>query len=250
MKKRSEGDGGADSSAGKAGGGRLTEERIRRLEDLGFVWSLRDDWQKHYDELKEFKKENAHCNVPARYAKNRRLGIFVSSQRQQYKVLQKLTPSEKQNVRLNEERIKLLNDLGFTWTLRSRDTPSEMWNQKVSELKTFREMYGHCNVPVFYHDNPELRSWVELQRILYQQYIMNNANRNDGESVSEQPYSDLKIRILEDIGFDWIDRMNQSSETSTGIDALQKASSLASAQLGDSATSDNDHLYDTTCCGV
>eukprot|EP00540_Astrosyne_radiata_P009245 CAMPEP_0116864648 /NCGR_PEP_ID=MMETSP0418-20121206/24942_1 /TAXON_ID=1158023 /ORGANISM="Astrosyne radiata, Strain 13vi08-1A" /LENGTH=74 /DNA_ID=CAMNT_0004499899 /DNA_START=142 /DNA_END=363 /DNA_ORIENTATION=+ len=40
--------------------GRLTDDRIRRLEGLGFVWSLRDDWQKHYDELVEYKKENNH----------------------------------------------------------------------------------------------------------------------------------------------------------------------------------------------
>ena len=26
--------------------GRLTDERIRRLQEIGFVWSLRDDWQK------------------------------------------------------------------------------------------------------------------------------------------------------------------------------------------------------------
>lgn len=32
--------------------GRLTDDRIRRLQNLGFVWSLRDDWQKHHDELK------------------------------------------------------------------------------------------------------------------------------------------------------------------------------------------------------
>jgi hypothetical protein len=32
--------------------GRLTNDRIRRLQNLGFVWSLRDDWQKHHDELK------------------------------------------------------------------------------------------------------------------------------------------------------------------------------------------------------
>jgi hypothetical protein len=31
--------------------GRLTEDRIQRLQSLGFVWSLRDDWQKHYEEL-------------------------------------------------------------------------------------------------------------------------------------------------------------------------------------------------------
>jgi hypothetical protein len=37
--------------------GRLTDERISRLEGIGFVWSLRDDWQKHYEELKEYKKE-------------------------------------------------------------------------------------------------------------------------------------------------------------------------------------------------
>jgi hypothetical protein len=43
--------------------GRLTDDRIRRLENLGFVWSLRDDWQKHYLELKAYKEEHGHCNV-------------------------------------------------------------------------------------------------------------------------------------------------------------------------------------------
>jgi Helicase associated domain len=33
--------------------GRLTDERIRRLEDIGFVWSVRDDWQSHFEELKQ-----------------------------------------------------------------------------------------------------------------------------------------------------------------------------------------------------
>ena len=58
--------------------GRLTDDRIRRLQSLGFVWSLRDDWQKHYGELKAFKAKHGHCNVPARYNENRRLGIWVS----------------------------------------------------------------------------------------------------------------------------------------------------------------------------
>ena len=43
--------------------GRLTDDRIRRLENLSFVWSLRDDWQKHYLELKQYKEEHGHCNV-------------------------------------------------------------------------------------------------------------------------------------------------------------------------------------------
>jgi hypothetical protein len=35
-----------EGNASKPLVGRLTEERIRRLQELGFVWSLRDDWQK------------------------------------------------------------------------------------------------------------------------------------------------------------------------------------------------------------
>lgn len=40
--------------------GRLNEDRMSRLESLGFVWSLRDDWQKHYKELKAFKEQHGH----------------------------------------------------------------------------------------------------------------------------------------------------------------------------------------------
>ena len=62
---------------------RLTDERIARLESLGFVWSVRDDWKTHFDELIKYKKKFGNCDVPARYEKNKRLGIWVTRQRQQ-----------------------------------------------------------------------------------------------------------------------------------------------------------------------
>ena len=126
--------------------GRLTEDRIRRLNELGFVWSLRDDWTKHYDELKGFKKEHGHCNVPARYAKNRRLGIWVSAQRQQYKQMQSAPPVEtgSRTTPLTKERIDLLNKLGFTWTIRSRDSLGESWNQRLQELREYKQSHGNC----------------------------------------------------------------------------------------------------------
>lgn len=43
--------------------GRLTQERIQRLQNLGFVWSLRDDWAKHYEELKGKGKEGFPSRV-------------------------------------------------------------------------------------------------------------------------------------------------------------------------------------------
>ena len=126
--------------------GRLTEDRIRRLNDLGFVWSLRDDWTKHYDELKEFKKQNGHCNVPARYALNRRLGIWVSAQRQQYKQMQSVPPvlGGPRVTPLTKERIDLLDGLGFTWTIRSRDSLGESWNQRLQELRDYKAVHGNC----------------------------------------------------------------------------------------------------------
>jgi hypothetical protein len=48
------------SLAGRKQVGRLTLDRIAKLESLGFIWSLRDDWLKHYNELKEFKREFNH----------------------------------------------------------------------------------------------------------------------------------------------------------------------------------------------
>ena len=126
--------------------GRLTEDRIRRLNELGFVWSLRDDWTKHYEELKDFKKEHGHCNVPARYTKNRKLGIWVSAQRQQYKQMQSVSQRDTctRLTPLTQERIKLLNDLGFTWTIRSRDSLGESWNQRLQELREYKAVHGNC----------------------------------------------------------------------------------------------------------
>jgi hypothetical protein len=118
---------------------RLTDERIHRLEALGFVWSLRDDWQKHYDELIDYKREHGHCNVPARFALNRRLGIWVSAQRQQFKALMQASDDSKpRRSTLTQERIDLLNDLDFTWTIRSKDSLGETWNMRYQELKEVR----------------------------------------------------------------------------------------------------------------
>lgn len=166
--------------------GRLTDERIRRLEDIGFVWSVRDDWQSHFEQLKQvrvacvysdlmfcvishfvlrgqFKAAHGHCNVPARYNENRKLGIFVSAQRSQYKALQMVERDQSADAprtSLTRERIRLLNDLGFSWTVRSQYLIGESWNQKLNELKLYREIHGHCNVPARYPENPGLGIWV------------------------------------------------------------------------------------------
>ena len=181
--------------------GRLTDDRIRRLESLGFVWSLRDDWQKHYEELVHYKEEHGNCNVPARYTKNRRLGIWVSAQRQQYKQITSAVDDDKPKraTPLTQERIDLLNALGFTWTLRSRDSLGESWNQRLEELKQYKERYGTCLVPTRYLPNPELGMWVGTQRTQYRLFQHSKQNGiPNSSSMSED-----RVRQLEDLGFSW-----------------------------------------------
>jgi Helicase associated domain len=183
--------------------GRLTDDRIRRLEGLGFVWSLRDDWQKHYEELLQYKQEHGHCNVPARYASNRRLGIWVSAQRQQYKQISSAYEEDKPRrpTPLTQERIDQLNALGFTWTIRSRDNFGESWNQKFEELKEYRAQYGNCLVPSRYPPNPELGIWVGTQRTQYR--LFQEAKESGSGALHGTSMNEDRIRQLEELGFVW-----------------------------------------------
>ena len=204
----------ASSSSSKPLVGRLTDDRIQRLESLGFVWSLRDDWQKHYDELKEYKSLHGHCNVPARYPQNRRLGIWVSAQRQQFKILQQqhvsaqqaqdpvvATAKQRRSAPLTQERIQLLNELGFVWTIRSRDSVGESWAQRLEELRIFKNQYGHCNVPSRFPDNPELGVWVGTQRTQYKAFMKSKETGTVSQAAGAM--NDDRIRLLEELEFNW-----------------------------------------------
>ena len=62
-----------------------------------------------YDNLKVFKMENGHPEVPKRYILNQRLGRWVSCQRQEYKFRMEGKPSA-----MSEGRIGGFNELRFT----------------------------------------------------------------------------------------------------------------------------------------
>lgn len=197
MAKKAQEDG---PPTGKASSSRLTPARIQRLEDLGFVWSVRDDWNKHYEELKQYRQEHGNCNVPARHLSNKRLGVWVSSQRQQYKILQGVSKSKRRTVPLTQERIDKLNALDFTWSIRSSsDNPRDGWTRRVTQLKEFKSAYGHLLIPSPFDANPELGLFADTLR--------NNINlfiqaRQQGRALPPSCLlTDERLRQLVDIGF-------------------------------------------------
>ena len=94
----------------------MSDEREAALEQLGFVWdSHKAVWQERINELVEYRKKHGHCNVPAKFAENSQLAIWVKCQRRQYKLF---CAGERSN--MTQARIEKLSEVGFVWDPRSQ----------------------------------------------------------------------------------------------------------------------------------
>jgi hypothetical protein len=94
----------------------MTDSRIQELDSLGFVWDVHEAaWEESFSGLAHYHKINGHCNVPSRYklGTSVNLGMWVSTQRKQYKLKEKGSRSS-----INDARIKKLENINFQWKLR------------------------------------------------------------------------------------------------------------------------------------
>ena len=84
--------------------GTLSEERIHRLDAIGFVWEPMElKWERRYVELTAFRRQHGHCRVPQR-GRHRALAQFITRLRRQ-----------KRQGRLSAGRIARLETLDLDW---------------------------------------------------------------------------------------------------------------------------------------
>lgn len=96
---------------------------------------------------------------------------------------------------MNEERIRLLEELNFKW---GEVKDPNAWEAMFDELMQFKAKYGHTRVTTGKQVNTskgskKLHYWVGLQRQYYNQ-------RNSGTNITLTPE---RIRLLDSIGFSW-----------------------------------------------
>jgi len=85
--------------------GKLSEERVARLEDLGVEWDpAMAYWEAMFQALVAFKENQGHCGVPAKWSENPQLGTWVVNKRKAFR-----------KGKLSEERVTRLEALGFWW---------------------------------------------------------------------------------------------------------------------------------------
>ena len=158
--------------------GRLDKNTIRRLDELGFCWSLlhRRFHRRDLDELvailTAFKKRHGHCNLIAA-----REGLEPDL----LNWLKDVRKSKKQG-RLEPQRIRQLDRLGFVWEPK-KQCPQEMY----SALLDYRKRYGDCRVPDKWPKNRRLASWVARMRTAKNQNLLTKD----------------QVRELDRIGFSW-----------------------------------------------
>lgn len=154
----------------------MGEERVRKLDDLGFNWgstriarspppSPPPTWDERLNELTKYKEEHGHCSVPRSHGP---LGTWVDKQR-------------RRKGKMSKERVQKLDDLGFVWNPRA---PPPTWDERFEELSRHKAEHGGFDEP---ECHGPLGDWMDSQRIA----------RNKGKLSKEC------ARKLDDIGFDW-----------------------------------------------
>ena len=178
----------------------LTDEQIKKLEDIGMVWNTYDDkWNKGYELAKAYYEEYGHLFVPNNFkTKNGidkddegfNLGDWIQKRRRTYK-------GDKNSAKMSLEQIKSLEDIGMIWD----KVDEAKWNYMYNLAKAYYEEYGNLLVPRGFKTKDgvnefergfDLGEWISKQR-----------RRSKGKGGTSKDLTEEQIKLLEDIGMIW-----------------------------------------------
>lgn len=120
-----------------------------KRQPTGGNHSARDErWLAQLGALEAFKKREGHCNVPAHSSRSRVLGRWLNKQR-----------ARKKAGLLSPARVAQLDALGVVW-----DMLSAQWEERFAALARYKALTGDCEVPRGYSPDPQLATWLRVQR--------------------------------------------------------------------------------------
>lgn len=125
--------------------GILTDERIKKLDSIGFVWNMGNSkiFEKKFIALQKFKQEHGHLKIPI----SNPLTSWQTHLRTQFK-----------DGKLTEEQQQRLKQLGFDYVFRKNHTLVR--EQRLEELESFYKKYGHINATAEHKDFAPLAEWL------------------------------------------------------------------------------------------
>ena len=121
--------------------GSLTEERVRKLDEIGMVWNLKNQgWNEALKELQTYYQEHGNLDIKARYetADGFKLGRWICNLRTKVK-----TKGLDQS--LTKEQQEQLAALGMIW-----DRNTEKWEEYFEAAEEYYRTHGNLNVRTKY----------------------------------------------------------------------------------------------------
>ena len=133
--------------------GCLTEEQIRRLEEIGMIWEpVSDQWQAMYQHARDYYAVHQMLNVPCGYVteSGARLGNWIARQRHCYRNYLEGKRGGGRGI-ITPERIALLNQLGMIWD-----------GSQVTAKTSFQEKAILFYLKAHFPDAGKLSQWQQL----------------------------------------------------------------------------------------
>jgi Helicase associated domain len=162
--------------------------------------NLAKQWNVMFEKLNEYKTTHGDCLVPSRYKcdDGTPLGSWVKGQR-------KARYTSEEGKRSGEQRRQTLDSIGFVWIVNERNRQlspetgqyasaaerfNARWNARFEQLKEYKIVHGHCQVPNKYEcaDGTKLGNWVSRQRMA---------------GISDSETNPMRRQVLDAIGFVW-----------------------------------------------
>ena len=174
--------------------GKLLPERYESLTKIGYSFDINyyqhditkkknhskpnkstESWDSLYLQLINYKMEYGSCSVPARFQGNRTLANFVLRLRDNYR-----------KGKLKVDEIKKLELIGFEWEVDHKQKYMNIWLERYTELVEVCKTNKTSNISKS-SVNENLYTWILMQRMKYR----------------KNELSDIQIKLLNDIKFDW-----------------------------------------------
>lgn len=163
--------------------GGLTEEKVRKLNEIGMIWDSRDQsWNNALAELQTYFNEHGNLDIKARYETpdGFKLGRWVCNLRTKVRTKgldQALTPEQQQQ----------LAELGMIW-----DHNSEKWKDYFEAAENYYKTHGNLDV---------MTKYVTENGLPLGRWLSEISHQVCGENQDQISLSEEQLKRLRSIGF-------------------------------------------------
>lgn len=138
----------------KFAAGKLTQDIIEALEQVGMVWEKPDPWEERFALAEKYYREHGDLEIPPSYTID---GIWISKWLDEQRQIRN---GKRRGKSLTDEQIERLDGIGMRWCKKEE----LQWDEQFADVRAYRQNYGNINIPQSYLSPNGRRSGLWLQR--------------------------------------------------------------------------------------